>query len=169
MLQISVSVLYFINKVLLSLEKKSGWQVGILASSLAIIYFFSLKLYLLMGLEISFLALMVYGFLNHSRPIGGKIYVYLIIATSLFFMFLIIKESRFMEFAISFFFIFALYFLAIKNWNAGWSLMVVAHALMAYYTFEKQQYVFSLMQGLSCFVAVYAIISNRNRALIRIN
>jgi hypothetical protein len=157
MLQTSVAILYFINKVLLSLGKKAGWQIGIIASTLAIFYFFTLKLYLLAGLEISFLTILVYGLENHNKTPKNSNLLYVLMSIILVFLYFVLKNSTLMEFIISFDFILAIFFLAKNKWTLGWIVMFVGHLLMAYFTFAKGQTVFATLQALSCFVAIYAL------------
>jgi hypothetical protein len=157
MLETAVAILYFINKVLLSLNKKSGWQIGILASILAFFYFLSLKLYLLVGLELSFLSILVFGLINHGKEIKFKNLLYGLMFFIMVFLYFVLKNSTLIEFIISVCFILAIYFLANRNALSGWTIMLLGHLLMAYFTFTKNQYVFASLQILSCFVSLYAI------------
>jgi hypothetical protein len=157
MLQTAVAILYFINKIFLSLEKKAGWQIGILASFLAIFYFISLKFYLLAGLEISFLAILIFGLLNHNKEPKNMNVLYILMFLILAFLYFVLKNSTFLEFIISLDFILAIFFLAKRKWTLGWLIMLIGHVLMAYFTFKKHQEVFALLQVLSCIVALYAL------------
>lgn len=157
MLQTSVAILYFINKIFLSLEKKAGWQIGILASFLAIFYFISLKFYLLAGLEISFLAILIFGLLNHNKELRNMNALYMLLFFILVFLYFVLKNSTFLEFTISLDFILAIFLLAKRKWMLGWITMLIGHILMAYFTYKKHQNVFALLQVLSCFVAIYAL------------
>jgi len=157
MLQIAVAGLYFINKVLLSLNKKSGWQIGILASILAVFYFFSLKMYLLVGLEVGFMAIQTFGLLNHKEEAKHENLLYLVMALLLILLFFVLKKSTFLEFIISLDFILAIFFLAKKKSIIGWLIMLFGHFMMAYFTFQNQQHFFAFMQVMSIFVALFAI------------
>jgi len=161
MLQIAVAVLYFINKVLLSLEKKSGWQIGILASCLAIFYFYSLDLYLLVGLEVGFMAILIFGLINHNQEIKYENMLYLVMIFLLIFLYFVLKNSTLLEFLISLDFILAIYFLAKKKDLVGWIFMLLGHFMMGYFTYTNQQTFFAIMQFLSVFVSLFAIYRNR--------
>jgi len=161
MLQVAVAVLYFINKVLLSLEKKSGWQIGILASSLAIFYFYSLDLYLLVGLEVGFMAILIFGLINHNQEIKYENLLYLVMIVLLVFLYFVLKNSTILEFLISLDFILAIFFLAKKKVLLGWIFMLLGHLMMAYFTYANHQTFFSTMQGFSVFVSLFAIYRNR--------
>jgi hypothetical protein len=161
MLQIAVAVLYFINKVLLSLEKKSGWQIGILASCLAIFYFYSLDLYLLVGLEVGFMAILIFGLINHNQEIKYENMLYLVMIFLLIFLYFVLKNSTLLEFLISLDFILAIFFLAKKKDLVGWIFMLLGHFMMGYFTYTNQQTFFAIMQFLSVFVSLFAIYRNR--------
>ena len=166
MLQAIVAILYFANKVLLSLNKKAGWQIGLLASVFAIAYFVSIKLYLLVGLELGFFAILVFGLINHEQELKYEKALYSVMFVLLVFLYFVLKNSTFLEFLISVDFILAIYFLAKKNKKTGWIIMLIGHLMMAYFTYTKQQYFFATMQILSIGVAVFAI-SNAKRNRIR--
>jgi hypothetical protein len=161
MLEIAVASLYFVNKVLLSLDKKAGWQIGLLASITAIFYFFSIKLYLLVGLEVGFFVILIFGLINHDKPLKGEKYLYFNMILLLVLLFFILKNSTLIEFFISTAFILAIYFLAKKQWQIGWFCMLIGHVVMCYFTFQKGQYFFPIMQGCSVFVSVFALFKNR--------
>jgi hypothetical protein len=161
MLQIAVAVLYFINKVLLSLEKKSGWQIGILASCLAIFYFYSLDLYLLVGLEVGFMAILIFGLINHNQEIKYENMLYLVMIILLIFLYFVLKNSTLLEFLISLDFILAIFFLAKKKSLIGWIFMLLGHFMMGYFTYTNQQTFFAIMQFFSVFVSLFAIYRNR--------
>jgi hypothetical protein len=161
MLQIAVAVLYFINKFLLSLEKKSGWQIGILASCLAIFYFYSLDLYLLVGLEVGFMAILIFGLINHNQEIKYENMLYLVMIFLLIFLYFVLKNSTLLEFLISLDFILAIFFLAKKKDLVGWIFMLLGHFMMGYFTYTNQQTFFAIMQFLSVFVSLFAIYRNR--------
>lgn len=160
MLQVAVAVLYFINKVLLSLEKKSGWQIGILASSLAIFYFYSLDLYLLVGLEVGFMSILIFGLINHNQEIKYENMLYLVMILLLVFLYFVLKNSTILEFIISLDFILAIFFLAKKKVFIGWIIMLLGHLMMGYFTYTSHQTFFALMQFLSVFVSLFAIYRN---------
>jgi hypothetical protein len=162
MLQAVVALLYFANKVLLSLNKKAGWQIGLLASVFAIAYFISIQLYLLVGLEFGFFSILVFGLLNHEQEVKYEKALYSVMFVLLVFLYFVLKNSTFLEFLISVDFILAIYFLAKKNKTLGWIIMLIGHLMMAYFTYSKQQYFFATMQVLSIGVAIFAILKTKN-------
>lgn len=157
LLQSAVAVLYFLNKVLLSLGKKSGWQIGLLASILAIFYFYSLGSILLVGLEISFLSILLFGLFTHQKELKQQEILYGIMIFVMILLFFIFKESSWLEFTISLLFILAIFGLAHRWLVSGWILMLCGHLLMGYFTFNKGETIFAGMQFLSGFVALFAI------------
>ena len=140
------------------MERKSGWLIGVLAAALAILYFISLELYLLITLEASFLALLIYGWLNYGKPIGKDYYVYAFITGMMALQFYWAESSQLIELLDVLLFMLAIYALAKHRWYIGWGCMFTAHLLMALITHEKGQTFFTLMQLASAGVAVYAVV-----------
>jgi hypothetical protein len=157
MLQSAVAILYFTNKILLSLDRKSGWQIGIVASSLAAWYFFSLNLYLLVGLEVGFMCILIFGLVNHGKELKYENILYVLMLLLLVFLYFVLKNSTFLEFLISTDFILAIYLLAKKKKTLGWLFMALGHLLMGYFTYHNKQYFFAIMQLLSIAVSFFAI------------
>jgi Nicotinamide mononucleotide transporter len=158
-LEIIVGVLYFANKVLLALNKPSGWYIGISASLCAILYFYMLDSTMLVGLEVSFVLIQALGlFLSGEKTINPK-YVYGSIFGLMALLFYLVQNSTWVEFLCSTFFIVGVYLMAIKIKQSAWLLLAIGHCLMAYFTFHKNQYIFMTLQLLSIVVAVYAIYS----------
>lgn len=164
-IELASALLYFLNKVFLSLGKKTGWQIGIMAALVSIYYFFSIRIYLFIGLELSFLAILVYGLIFHEKPIKNQGYLYGIMLITMVLLFFILKDSSFLEFIISALFIVAIYFLAVKNWNLAWISFIVGHVLMAYFTYTKQQYIFASLQSASVFVGLFALYKGETKVI----
>ena len=76
MLEILVSILYFINKVFLLFNEKAGWVIGIVASGAAVLYFIGIQLYIFSALEIACLCIMIYGALGKNDAKKIALYVY---------------------------------------------------------------------------------------------
>jgi hypothetical protein len=158
-LEIIVGVLYFSNKVLLALNKSSGWYIGISASLCAIVYFYLLDSAVLVGLEVSFVIIQALGlFLNGEKTINPK-YLYGSIIALMILLFYLVNNSTWVEFWCSTFFILGVYLMAIKIKNIAWVLLAIGHCFMAYFTFHKGQFVFMSLQVLSIWVAVFAILA----------
>jgi predicted cation transporter len=163
-LEVFVSLLYFLNKLLLSLEKKTGWVIGILASATSLVYFLWLNSYIIAVLEGGVLLLMLYGFLNHSKKFRAELLAYFLIAAIMGYLLFTLEESTWLEFILSITFLLAIHSLASHKWILGWLFMGVSHVLLALFTFQKEQYFFAVMQICSAGVAVYAISKNRQRS-----
>lgn len=161
MLEIIVASLYFINKIFLSLEKKTGWIVGFLAALTASIYFLNLKLYILVVLEVGYLFLMAFGFLNFGKKSGLDLYVNIIMVIVMLILLINIDETGVPEFIVSIAFIMAIHALAKHRWHLGWILFIFSHLLMAYITYSKNQYFFCIMQLASIGIAFFALSKKR--------
>lgn len=161
MLEIAVASLYFLNKIYLSLDKRTGWLLGILASSLAIIYFITLKFYIIIALEVGMLGLMVYGLVNYQKKRSVDVYVYPFMILIMGVLLYAVPTTGWLEFIISLLFMGALFFLARKKWHLGWILLGIGHALMCFFTYQNGEYFFSSLQGASVFVAIYALFQKR--------
>lgn len=157
MLEIIVSILYFVNKVFLSLEKKAGWVIGILASSIATFYFFTIELYLFLSLEFACLLIMIFGLLGTKNSKSFTLIVYSVIVLVMLYLLYNIEESGLLEFITSISFMISFLLIARNKWNLGWVLLGISHVLMAFVATSKAQYFFATMQGLSVVVCAYAI------------
>ncbi len=156
-LEIIVGVLYFTNKIFLALNKSSAWYIGICASICAVVYFYLLGSWVLVGLELAFVLIQIMGIaLDKSHTINPK-YLYGSILGLLCILFYLIKNSTWLEFICSAVFIIGVYLMALKKRNFGWLLFIFGHGLMAYFTFLKAQYIFMGLQILSVGVAIYAL------------
>ncbi len=169
MLEIVVALLYFANKIFLSQEKKTGWILGAMASATAIFYFISIEVYLLLILESGFFILMLFGLKNHKSSPQKNIYIYGIMIITMLGMLFVVDEVQPIEFLVSVGFIVAIHSLAVHRWKLGWVIMGMSHIIMAYFTYEKQQYFFALMQGVSVFIAIYALMKKRQELQMKIN
>lgn len=158
MLEIIVSILYFTNKVLLFLEKKSGWLIGILASALSSVYFLGLKFYIIFLLEIACFLIMVFGWFGKKNSKLFSYFVYSAITVVMLFLLFNIEESGPMEFFTSICFMAAFLLLAENRWHLGWSSLSVAHFLMLFISLGKDQNLFATMQAMSVIVCLLAII-----------
>ncbi|WP_459212311.1 nicotinamide mononucleotide transporter [Aquimarina rhabdastrellae] len=161
MLEIIVSLLYFTNKIFLSIEKRTGWIIGALASATAMLYFISIKVYLLLILEAGFFALMLYGLKNHKASQKNNIFIYAIMILTMLGMLFTMDEVHILEFIVSIGFILAIHSLAVHRWKLGWIIMGISHAFMAVFAYQKEQHFFMTMQLISIIVAIYALLKKR--------
>ncbi len=158
MLEIIVSLLYFSNKIFLLFEKKAGWILGIMASSLAAVYFYYLSFYIFLSLEFACLTVMIFGLFGSKRSAVFSYFVYGIVSLVMLYLMFNIEESGLLEFSTSILFILAFLFLARDNWNIGWGFLAIAHSLMLIVLQGGGQHFFATMQGLSVVVCVIALL-----------
>lgn len=158
MLEIIVSILYLFNKLLLYLKKRSAWAIGILASSIATVYFFSIELYIFFSLEIACVIIMAYGYFRKDANRIFEWIVYGSIILVMLYLLINIEESGPLEFATSISFIIAFLLLAEGKWNIGWTMLGLSHGAMLYITLIKGQQFFAAMQGLSILICTIAIL-----------
>ncbi len=167
MLQYLVGTIYFLNKVLLALGKRSGWVIGVIAAILAILYYLTLDLYTLITLEAGFLALMIFGWFNHARELRADRFIYpLMIVVMAYLLWSGATEGP-LELVISLTFMIAIYDLAKHRWQRGWIFMGLAHGLMAWLAFRELQYFFGSAQVLSAGVAVYALLRKTKGSVLQ--
>ncbi len=159
-LEIIVGVLYFTNKIFLALNKSSGWYVGICASLCAVLYFYLLNSLVLVGLEVAFVIIQILGIVFEKENKINPTYLYGSFLGLMVLLFCLVNNSTWLEFICSGVFIVAVYLMAIKVKNIAWICFMIGHCLMAYFTFFKAQYVFTILQILSVGVACYAIQAN---------
>ncbi len=158
MLEIIVSILYFSNKVFLFFEKKTGWVLGIMASGLAVFYFYFLSFYMLLSLEFACLTVMIFGLFGSNRYKNFSYIVYGIVTIVMLYLLFNIEESGFLEFTTSVLFILAFLFLAKDKWKIGWGFLALAHSLMLIILKGSGQIFFATMQGLSVLVCILALL-----------
>lgn len=156
-LEVIVSSIYLVNKIFLLLEKKSGWLLGIIASSLACIYFLTIRLFIFMSLEVAVLMIMIFGFLGTKNTKLFTNIVYGVIILVMLYLLFNIEESGILEFITSILFIIAFLALARLKWYWGWSFLGISHLLMLIVTQSKEQYFFAVMQGFSVVVCIVAL------------
>jgi len=158
MLEVLVSILYFFNKVLLLFNKRTGWIIGALASGLAIIYFINIDLYIFCALEVACFCIMVYGALGRKNAKLVSAYIYGLCAAVTVYLMLKLPETGVVEFLTSILFMLAFVNLADDRKRLGWIFLAVAHGIMVYITFEKEQYVFAFLQGASVLVSFVGVL-----------
>ena len=169
MLEIIVAILYFLNKIFLYFEKKTGWVIGILASSLAIFYYLNLKLYIFMSLEVGSLLIMILGFIGANISKVFNYIVYSLLTLIMLFLLVNIEESGILEFTTSMLFIISYLALAQNKWQWGWLILGIAHLLMLFILKEKAQFFFSTLQGLSVVVCLLAILKKSKTFKLGLN
>ncbi len=147
-------------------EKRSGWMFGLLASALAMIYFFNLSFYLFFSLELACFVIMFLGLFAEKMSIKVSIGIYAVVGLVMLYLLFNIRESGWMEFATSILFMCAFLLLAKKKYFNGWLCLGISHGMMLLVTFEKGEHFFALMQGLSLVVCGVAMWRTTRRRLI---
>lgn len=164
LLQVSVSLIFFLNKLLLLVEKKSGWLVGAIAALLALIYFYIIGLYVYTVLEIGLVALMIYGFVVKTKvPRIERLINILIIV--LMFALMIFSFSGMLtvyELISSATLLLGTYYLSHSRLMLGWCLYIVAHFLATIVGFSKHQLFFANFQIASVIVSMVAVYVLKN-------
>jgi hypothetical protein len=162
-LSIFLGLLSVSNKIVLFLEKKSGWTSGIAIGLISGFYFWAIGLKILAIAEFGFFLVMLYGYVRHTRP-SMKVTLWInlvlsIISLSLCY-FLFTGTLTVIETVSSLSFIWGGYQLAIKYKITGWLLLLIAHLATATNSYYAGQTLFSVLQIVSSIVCMYALISN---------
>src|SRR6185436_11106639 len=159
-LQISVSLIFFVNKVVLLIGKKTAWLIGVIAAFLAIFYFYLIGLYVYTCLEFGLIALMVYGFFvkekrnNAVEKIINGIVILVMLMLS-YFAFNGIMTVW--EFVSSVLLLIGTYLLTHKEMQFGWLLYCFAHVSAAYVGYQKDQDFFVDFQIASVIVSAVGV------------
>lgn len=66
-LQVLVPVIFFANKLLVLVGRKSGWVLGAVAATLGVFYFYLIHLNIYVALEAGLIILMCYGFIGSKK------------------------------------------------------------------------------------------------------
>jgi hypothetical protein len=158
LLQISVSILFFGNKVFVLLGKRTGWLLGALAATLAFFYFYQLKLYVYTTLEAGLVILMLYGFFpKRSKKI--EFWIRVLIGTIMLGIgyYAFSGYITIIEFLSSIILLWGTYLLANKKLILGWSAYIVAHGFATILGCEVGQIIFAVFQLASVIVAIIGL------------
>lgn len=163
-LQVAVSVIFFINKTLVLVGKKSGWMVGVVAAILATFYFFRIELYIYTVLELGLIILMGYGFLwvGQKKPLTEMVINWttaIVMLAMTVFVFSGLMTA--IEFGSSIALLLGTYFLTHDQISWGWSLYALAHGMAAYLGYHKDQQIFADFQVASCIVSLVGLLRTR--------
>jgi hypothetical protein len=168
-LSIFLGLLSVANKVLLLLNRKSGWLSGMAIGLISGFYFWFIGLKILAIAELGFFIVMLYGYLRRERPSlrqTFKINLILSGLTLLLCYFLFVGALTAVETLSSLSFIWGGYLLAIDKKVWGWLLLLLAHAATAIASFYAGQTLFTGLQTVSGLVCAYAAsISSRSKFL----
>ena len=166
-LSVFLGILSVANKILLFLEKKSGWLSGIAIGLISGFYFWTIGLKILGVAEFGFFLVMLYGYIRHASPsLRATFWINLalsILSISLCY-FLFVGVLTVVETISALTFIWGGYFLAIKQKVSGWFLLMLAHATTATASFYAGQTIFAGLQVISGLVCIYAMVISLVRA-----
>ena len=158
LLQISVSLLFLFNKVLVAFGKRSGWLLGVIAAALCVVYFLYLDLYVLVVLEVGLVLLMGNGYLGFtSTRVVWSLRGVVIIALLAMTVFAFSGALTIVELASSIGMLVGTYWLTHTHARLGWVSYTLAHLLAAYITYVKAQHFFAVCQVLSAAVCLYGL------------
>ena len=161
-LEISVALIFFINKLLVLVKIKSGWLVGAIGAILATLYLYLLGLYVYTILEIGLIVLMAYGFfVKEKNPtIEKSINMLIFIILLIFTYFAIHGDLVIAQFISSVGMLLGTYFLIHKKPVLGWIGYLVGHSICAYLGYQKHQTFFADFQIASALVSIIALALN---------
>lgn len=162
-LQVAVSVIFFANKTLVLVGRKSGWLVGAIAATLATVYFFRIQLYVYTVLELGLIILMGYGFWchQHKNP-RVESFIHWVVALVMLAMtcFVFSGLMTVIEFASSVGLLVGTFFLTHDKLWLGWFLYTVAHGLAAILGYHKGQPFFADFQVASAIVSFVGLMNS---------
>ena len=139
-LAIVVAIIFFVNKVLVLLEQKSGWLVGMVGAILATAYLYLIGLYIFSVLEMGLIVLMGYGFFakdHKNKLIEQCIRGVTVAATLISAYFVFAGMTTVYEIIGSIGMLVGTYLLTHENKKLGWFLYAIAHGITAYLCYGK--------------------------------
>lgn len=155
LLEISVSLIFFTNKVLVLAGKKFGWLVGSIAAVLAAIYFYLLGFYVYTALELGLIVLMGYGFFKSSKKnLKVEVLIRFVIVVVMLALSVFVFQGKLtiIEFVSSLGMLWGTFFLTHDRVRLGWILYASANIGSAYLGFQKEQQFFMDFQIASAIV-----------------
>lgn len=161
-LGIFLGILSIVNKILLFLNKKSGWISGMAIGLISGTYFWMIGLKILAVTEFGFFLVMLYGYIISILPTKQiSFYINTVISfISILLLFALFTGSlTIIETIASLSFIWGGYQLATSRRLSGWLLFLVAHISTMTVTFYSQQFIFAGLQVGSALVCIYALFS----------
>jgi hypothetical protein len=160
-ISIFLGLLSILNKILLFMEKTSGWTTGMVIGVISGLYFYYIGLRILAVAEIGFFLVMLYGFVLHMKLPRDKLLIFNFILSviSLFLCYqLFVGSITTVETVSSLSFIWGGYQLTTNRKIFGWALLIIAHVTTSMASFHVGQIVFSGLQIVSAAVSVYAMV-----------
>lgn len=165
-LEIVISLLLFSNKLLVLIDKKSGWAIGAIGCIIAIVYLYLIKLYVFTVLEIGLVILMMYGYLAADKKkvsVEKTINFFLILVMASLTYFLFEGSITIYQFLGGIALLIGTYCLTHGKPVIGWVLYCIGHLITAYLGYHKHQSFFADFQIASAIVSVVAIIKIKRK------
>ncbi|MDP1760260.1 MAG: hypothetical protein Q8L01_02305 [Candidatus Woesebacteria bacterium] len=154
-LELAVSLVFFANKALVLVGRKTGWLLGAIGAILAVFYFYLIDLYVYTILEAGLIVLMGYGFLKtekENRSVENLIRV----ALALLMLTLAFQTFKgfltIVELAGALLMLWGTFLLTHKSETLGWFIYGLAHLCSTYIGYEKGQQTFLDFQIASAIV-----------------
>jgi len=172
-LQLSVSVIFFFNKILVVIGTKEsklrriGWLLGVIGASLAVAYFILLKLYVFTVLEFGLIGLMGYGFLVKGKKnlrVEKLINLLILIVMATLTYFMSVGMLTVMELGGSIGLLFGTYYLTHSHPKLGWIFYACGHGCAIYVGYHKSQWIFAIFQSLSVLVSLYGLFKKEKQS-----
>jgi hypothetical protein len=163
-LQVFVSVLFFVNKVFIFNGRKTGWLIGMIAAALGAIYFHRIGYNVYVTLEFGLIVLMGYGFFkgNKKNPkVERTIQVFTVLAMSMMTIFAFSGFITLIELGSSLGLLAGAYFLTHSQIRLGWFVNAIAHLLGIILGWEKGAYVFVFFQALSVIISIMGTVRKK--------
>ncbi len=155
-ISILVSLIFFVNKILVLVGKKTGWLVGAFAAVLAVTYFFLLKLYIFTVLEFGLVILMGYGYWakeETNSSVEKLIQKLILTIMTILAIFAFTGMMTVYEFTGAILMLLGTYYLTHRKEAVGWLLYGISHLFAAYVTNQKGQQFFADFQIASAVVS----------------
>ena len=159
-LQVTVSIIYLTNKVILIAGKKVAWLVGTLAALLAIVYYQMLGLHIYTVLNVGMVILMVYGYFKKGAKnprIEMAIRLCTVAVMCVFLFFTFAGTVTVVELVSSLTILFGTFALTHGMEAFGWALYVVGHSTGTYIGYFKKQIIFADLQIASAVIAAVGV------------
>ena len=156
-LQIAVALIFFVNKVLVLVGRKSGWLVGAVAATLGLFYFYLIGLYIYTALEVCLIVLMSYAFLEKSER-SARVETALRMGTTVMMiaiaLFAFSGSLTAVELISCTGLLWGTYLMTSGSLTTGWALCGVAHVFASYLGYGRGQVVFADFQVASSIVSL---------------
>ena len=159
-LEIVVSLMFLLNKILLFLGTRSGWYWGAAAAFLSIYYFFRVHLFVFVIMEVGLTLLMVYAGLSKDRRSSSvEVFVNLVLVAVMSAMvwYAAFGTITLLQLVAALAILLGTHLLAREKEVSGWLCYFVTHTITAYLFFETGQVYAMIGQVLSALISLVVI------------